>query len=324
MATYKIIGANAESKIRMTLILLVAVLGGCGEGEAPKKSPEQLRVEDRVSSLTLDARDALTEGELDEAIGYLVEAASATIADNRDSANKLMELIERSGDVDYLKGLAINLRGEQFRAMVNDGVFPESLDFGFDVLNERALALTLENIDGVKEVRAEHKRQRIAAKIEQNRLEAERKEREAAERELARLAEEERKRQEAEEAERKRIAAQERIEEQRERDQAEQKELDQKSKAFLKLLEFVEADFVESIHCLRDEDEFTVRITVSAAWHMASYDDRLGLAKVLWGAWAEIASPHNTSMARIEILDRHGNKIGGSKFLSNRKIWVDR
>ena len=45
--------------------------------------------------------------------------------------------------------------------MVNDGVFPESLDFGFDVLNERALTLTLENIDGVKEVRAEHKRQRI-------------------------------------------------------------------------------------------------------------------------------------------------------------------
>ena len=61
-----------------------------------------------------------------------------------------MQLIQRSGDANHLKGLSINLSGEQFRAMVNDGVFPESLDFGFDVLNERALTLTLENIDGVK------------------------------------------------------------------------------------------------------------------------------------------------------------------------------
>lgn len=55
-----------------------------------------------------------------------------------------------------------------------------------------------------------------------------------------------------------------------------------------------------------------VILTVGPQWHRTVRQERLQLAQSLWETWARIASPRDLDNAHIKLVDRRGNKIGGS------------
>ncbi len=67
-------------------------------------------------------------------------------------------------------------------------------------------------------------------------------------------------------------------------------------------------------------DEATV--TVVDSFHSLPYQNRLQFAQNLWKAWASIDSPNDVDKARISIVDRNGNEVGGSGFLGGSTVWV--
>lgn len=69
-----------------------------------------------------------------------------------------------------------------------------------------------------------------------------------------------------------------------------------------------------------DGDRLT--LTVTNTWHFLPYQMRLQQAQVLWEGWATLHSPSKPDSARIILVDRNGNKVGGSRVWGGSLIWV--
>lgn len=53
-------------------------------------------------------------------------------------------------------------------------------------------------------------------------------------------------------------------------------------------------------------------LTVGNMWHIRHKQIRLQDAQTLWEAWAAIASPSDPEKAWLHLVDRRGNRVGGS------------
>jgi len=63
-------------------------------------------------------------------------------------------------------------------------------------------------------------------------------------------------------------------------------------------------------------------ITVPNAFHRLHYQERLQAAQLLWQMWVTALKPKNADHARIKLVDRLGNEVGGSRALGGSLIWV--
>lgn len=67
----------------------------------------------------------------------------------------------------------------------------------------------------------------------------------------------------------------------------------------------------------------TVIVTVGNVWHYQPKRVRLQTARLLWQAWAMIASPEAPDNARISFRDATGSEVGGSRLIGGSMIWVE-
>jgi hypothetical protein len=65
-----------------------------------------------------------------------------------------------------------------------------------------------------------------------------------------------------------------------------------------------------------------LRITMTDLWHRQSYQERLQGAQMLQRTWSRIYSPDRPDSARIKLVDRMGNEVGGSRVIGGSVIWV--
>jgi hypothetical protein len=63
-------------------------------------------------------------------------------------------------------------------------------------------------------------------------------------------------------------------------------------------------------------------ITVPNAFHRLHYQERLQAAQLLWQVWVTVLKPKDADYARIKLVDRLGNEVGGSRALGGSMIWV--
>jgi len=63
-------------------------------------------------------------------------------------------------------------------------------------------------------------------------------------------------------------------------------------------------------------------ITVPNAFHRLHYQERLQAAQLLWQVWVTVIKPKDADHARIKLVDRLGNEVGGSRALGGSLIWV--
>jgi hypothetical protein len=63
-------------------------------------------------------------------------------------------------------------------------------------------------------------------------------------------------------------------------------------------------------------------ITVPNAFHRLHYQERLQAAQLLWQVWVTVLKPKDPDHARIKLVDRLGNEVGGSRALGGSLIWV--
>jgi hypothetical protein len=63
-------------------------------------------------------------------------------------------------------------------------------------------------------------------------------------------------------------------------------------------------------------------ITVPNAFHRLHYQERLQAAQLLWQVWVTVLKPKDADHARIKLVDRLGNEVGGSRALGGSLIWV--
>lgn len=92
---------------------------------------------------------------------------------------------------------------------------------------------------------------------------------------------------------------------------------------FIEQIESLETSLVESVsaECLGG-DLFEATVMVSDVWHVRVKQIRLQDAQTLWEIWAQIASPTDPDKARLRLVDRRGNKVGGSGWLAGSLISV--
>jgi hypothetical protein len=76
------------------------------------------------------------------------------------------------------------------------------------------------------------------------------------------------------------------------------------------------------INVTQGVDSNTAKITVANQWHDSGYQVRLQNAQLMWKSWAGFRSPKEPDKARIKILDRMGNEVGGSRIWGGSLIWV--
>jgi hypothetical protein len=63
-------------------------------------------------------------------------------------------------------------------------------------------------------------------------------------------------------------------------------------------------------------------ITVPNAFHRLHYQERLQAAQLLWQIWLTVLKSKDADHARIKLVDRLGNEVGGSRALGGSLIWV--
>lgn len=63
-------------------------------------------------------------------------------------------------------------------------------------------------------------------------------------------------------------------------------------------------------------------ISVDDSWHSQHYQVRLQQAQAWQREWAQQHSPGEVDRARIKIVDRGGNEVGGSRVLAGSMVWV--
>lgn len=77
---------------------------------------------------------------------------------------------------------------------------------------------------------------------------------------------------------------------------------------------------VETRHGLDDGD---LKIVVASRFFYEPHQIRLQIAQALWKIWAANRSPNDLDKARITLVDRAGNKVGGSSWLAGSIVSVD-
>lgn len=115
------------------------------------------------------------------------------------------------------------------------------------------------------------------------------------------------------------IARRERAEKAREH---ESRSLQAKKEAYISILETTGVRVVQSVSVTKISSHWQATLTVRDSWHRRHRQNRLQDAQVLWKTWALLASPDDLDRARIKILDRMGNEVGGSRLLAGSMIWV--
>lgn len=98
--------------------------------------------------------------------------------------------------------------------------------------------------------------------------------------------------------------------------------LQSKLDAYIAVLEAGKVSVVRRVGVEQNGNIWTAILTVDNVWHMKLYQIRLQDAQTLWKAWASIASPNDPDLARISIVDLHGNEVGGSRVWGGSLIWV--
>jgi len=63
-------------------------------------------------------------------------------------------------------------------------------------------------------------------------------------------------------------------------------------------------------------------IAVPNTFHRLHYQERLQAAQLLWQVWVTVLKPKDPDHARIKLVDRLGNEVGGSRALGGSLIWV--
>jgi hypothetical protein len=63
-------------------------------------------------------------------------------------------------------------------------------------------------------------------------------------------------------------------------------------------------------------------ITVPNTFHRLHYQERLQAAQLLWQVWVTVLKPKDADYARVKLVDRLGNEVGGSRALGGSLIWV--
>ena len=276
------------------------------EAERQRQTDEANR---EVEALVREAESLLEAGQAEQAVNTLSEAMEISKASNRHLASHLQTKIADSSDPERLFEIVVSLPNAAFDELKDTGA-TSALDFGFEVLNDRATELVEPQLVRAGEVRAARERERITA------AEARRK-REAEERERQRLAEEARR---AEELARQ---GEERARAEARREQAQQ-EVQDRLDAYLAVLALAEVDVVERVSVQRISGNiWEATLTVKNIWHVRHKQLRLQDAQALWEAWAVIASPDAPDSARIKIVDLRGNPVGGSRVWAGSLIWVD-
>lgn len=64
-------------------------------------------------------------------------------------------------------------------------------------------------------------------------------------------------------------------------------------------------------------NEHEIRITVGDSWYYQPKQVRLQLAQGYWRLWAGIHAPSTPDMARLKLVDRMGNDLGGSSWVGS-------
>lgn len=70
-------------------------------------------------------------------------------------------------------------------------------------------------------------------------------------------------------------------------------------------------------------EEVTLKITVKDPWHLQHKQIRLQTAQDLWKVWSGIVLHPEPDRVRLELVDRNGNAVGGSRMLAGSLIYVN-
>ncbi len=64
-------------------------------------------------------------------------------------------------------------------------------------------------------------------------------------------------------------------------------------------------------------------IRLEDGWHYLPKQIRLQYAQNMWSIWAKKSSPEKVDSARIKLVDKNGNKVGGSGWLGGSDVKVN-
>lgn len=266
------------------------------QADAATKAKADSEASARVAGLVEDAKKALDASDVTKAEALLDDALNVS-APNRGSAQSLRTKIRNSADAEWVTTTLVSASDDEFTRFRDGGTPPKSLDFGYAVLTDRAVALARPQIAVVTGKREEAKRRAEAA------AEAARKV--AAEQAAA-----------VEQAASDKAAAEKAAKD------AAQTEIQDKLDAYLAVLKLAEVTIIERVSVERRGDSWKATLTVKNIWHVRHYQVRFQDAQTLWQAWAAIASPKDPDKARISLVDGNGNEVGGSRILGGSLIWV--
>lgn len=258
--------------------LFLISLGLTGKTELKAQAAANLK----VAGLVSQAHAALQDGKVEEARDLAQRAVAVPRSKSQSEPRRILQKIDQSSRDDYLVGVLARLPKSDFERFQDEEYVPGALDFGFPVLNERAVKLARELTD-----QAVERRQALA---------------------------------EQQERDRQRRASRAKREAQR---KPPKRNLTHALSTYRSLLESTNVSVVERLEAEEVvPGVLELTLTVGNRWHVRHYQVRLQDAQTLWRAWAATVSPEATDSARIKIVDRMGNEVGGSRLLGGSLIWV--
>jgi len=253
-----------------------------------------------AAALVGEAKQALRDGDIETATARATAAnARATVSSSGAAARDLIARIDGSLDPKYVLNVLARMPDEEFQSFRDSGELTSSLDLGFEVLNTRILSVAPSQLDFATKERVRLAEERDERLAEQQRL------------------------QEAKQEE-TRVQNQAKRDADRARRSSEQRGAENRLKDFNALLAATGTSIVERVGVRKiGDDTWEATLTVGNVWHIRHKQLRLQDAETLWEAWAGIANPKKPDQARIKIVDRKGNSVGGSRVWGGSLIWVD-
>lgn len=88
--------------------------------------------------------------------------------------------------------------------------------------------------------------------------------------------------------------------------------------AAVRIFEF--ADYINQ-YFINENGVLTIRL--EDGWHYLPKQIRLQYAQNMWSIWAKKSSPEKVDSARIKLVDKNGNKVGGSSWLGGSVVKVN-
>jgi len=307
-------------KLTTFAIVSVSLIGFAAAGYAAQRASAELAVRKavvdaaraqeeadantQVSKLIDDAKAALTAGDITKAEQSINDALNVNPARNRGLAWSLQAAIKNAGDPAWALDTLARLSDADFEMFNSGSKTLASLDLGYSVLTDRAVANARTQLDAVVAKRAAIKKQ----------------EEDAAE--ARRMQAQEQRQQAIAAAEAANKSAEEQAAAEKARREAAQKEFNDKSDAYMSILNVASVRTIDGVRVSRDGKTWTAKLTVKNIWHLRHYQLRLQDAQTLWKVWAVIASPNDMDSARISLVDENDNEVGGSRFWGGSLIWV--